>query len=181
MTHSKVAHRYALSLIELAEQFGIVDEVNRDIEVLRDLMSRSREFSHFLRSPVVNLHRKQKILSDILNGKVQDLTLRFVLLLAAKTRAAILGEVVRQFTRLRDERQGIVNASVKTVVAMNNTEQQALAGRLGKYTGKTIRMSYSIEPALKAGFTVQFNDTVWDASVRRQLEVLRNRFMEGDD
>jgi len=181
MTNSKVAHRYALSLIEIAEESGNSDAVTRDIGTLRDLMAGSREFANFLKSPVINLHRKQKLLTAILGGKVCDLVLRFVLLLAAKTRTPILQEVIRQYDILLDERKGVVSARVRTVVPLTAGEQQLLAERIRNHTGKTVRMQYDLDPSLKAGFTVQYDDTVWDASVRRQLEVLRRRLVHGDD
>ncbi len=181
MTHSRVAERYALALIELAEEQGNLTAVEKDMEFLAALISASREFAAFLRSPVINHHRKQAALTEILKGKVDAMTLRFVVLLAAKDREGILLEVVRHFRILCDVRRGIVQTEVRTVVPMTAAEQETLTRRISAAIGKTVRLTSVIDPSLRGGFTVRFNDTVWDASVRRRLEVLRHRFTEGID
>jgi F-type H+-transporting ATPase subunit delta len=180
MKNSRVAQRYALALFEVAEEQKLLDRVVADAGILERLMSHSPDFALFLRSPVINFHRKQKILRDILTGKVHDLTLGFVLLLTGKSRESMLGDVIREFYFLRDERRGVVNADVATVVPLTDAETKALVSRLGSFLSKTVELRPGIDPSLRGGFTVRFYDTVWDASVRRRLERLRARFTEGD-
>jgi F-type H+-transporting ATPase subunit delta len=180
MKNARVAQRYALALIELAEEFKLLDTIVADAGYLERLMSQSPEFARFLRSPVVNFHRKRKILAELLTGKVHDLTLRFIVLLAGKRRENHLGEVIREFYALWDLRRGVVNAEVHTVIPLTELERKSLVTRLGSNLGKTIELKPALDPSLKGGFTVRFNDTVWDASVRRRLERLRMRFAEGD-
>jgi F-type H+-transporting ATPase subunit delta len=180
MKNSRVAQRYALALFEVAEEQKLLDRVVADAGILERLMSHSPDFALFLRSPVINYHRKQKILREILTDKVHALTLGFVLLLAGKSRESLLGDVIREFYFIRDERRGVVNAEVTTVVPLNDAEKKALVSRLGTHLAKTIELRAGIDPSLRGGFTVRFYDTVWDASVRRSLERLRARFTESD-
>ncbi len=179
MTNTRVAQRYALALIELAEETGTAGTIDADAAYLFRLMSQSAEFGVFLRSPVINHHRKKKILTEILKGKISDLMLNFTILLASKNREELLGEVIRQFFPLREKRQGIVTAEVRTVVPLTSGEQESLRAKLSKNLGKTVRMRTALEPSLRGGFTVRFDDTIWDASVRRRLEVLRHRLITG--
>jgi F-type H+-transporting ATPase subunit delta len=179
MSESKAASRYALAFLGVAEEFKSLDAVGQDVLTLETLLRQSKEFSAFLKSPVVNKEKKKHVLAEILQKHVGELTMKFVMLLAAKGREELLPEILRQFARLRDERQGIVNVTAKTAVKFSEAQEQALVRQLEETTKKKVRINFVLEPSLKGGFLVQHDDTVWDASVAHQLELLRRRFASG--
>ncbi len=180
MTDSRAAHRYALALIEVAEEQKALERVHQDLEFLDNLIGTSRELHLFLVSPVVNSEKKKRVLKELLAGRVTELTMHFVMMLAAKGREGLMREIIAQFSRLRDERLGILSVTARTVVKFSDAQVRHLVSQLERATRKKIRISFLTDPSLKGGFTVQHDDTVWDASVRRQLELLRDRFARGD-
>jgi F-type H+-transporting ATPase subunit delta len=180
MIQSRVDQRYALALLEVAGEKGARDAVDRDMTLLEGLIAQSRDFNMFLRSPVINLHRKQKVFGDLLGGRVHEATLLFVQLLAHKNREKHLPGIIAQYRRLRDEQEGIVNVTVRTVVPLTTAEDEAITTRLKNSIRKKIRVSSVMDPSITGGFTIRFEDTVWDASVRHQLENLRKRLMDTD-
>lgn len=179
MTDSKAATRYALAYLGVAEEQKALEAVARDVDTLDGFISQSHEFKAFLKSPVVNREKKRKVLEEVLQNSVGELTRKFVLILAAKGREEILPEILRQFRRLRDERQGILNVSARTAVKFSESQERALVDKIEHATNKKVRITYALDPSLKGGFLVQHEDTVWDASVRHQLELLRQRFAAG--
>ena len=180
MSEFRAAYRYALALIGVAEEVNKLDDVNNDLTSLEKLIKDSKEFTLFLKSPVVNSEKKKRVLTEILQGKTSELTLKFVLLLAGKGREGLLPEIIQQFSKLRDERLGILRVTARSTVAFKPEQEKLLISQIETATKKSVRMSYVIDPALKGGFMVQHDDTVWDASVRHQLEVLWERFVEGE-
>lgn len=179
MSNSKAASRYALAFIGVAEEQKSLDAVGKDVLALEELLRASKEFSAFLKSPIVNKEKKKKVLAEILQKSVGEMTMKFVLILAAKGREELLPEILRQFNRLRDERQGILNVSARTAVKFTEAQERTLVGQIERATNKKVRISYALDPSLKGGFLVQHEDTVWDASVAHQLELLRERFATG--
>jgi F-type H+-transporting ATPase subunit delta len=179
MSTSKAASRYALAFIGVAEEQKSLDEVGRDVLSLERLLRESKEFAAFIKSPVVNKEKKRKVLAEILEKTVGTLTMKFILILAAKDREDILPEILHQFNRLRDERQGIVNVTARTAVKFSEAQERALVAQIERATKKKVRISYVLDASLKGGFLVQHEDTVWDASVAHQLELLRERFATG--
>jgi F-type H+-transporting ATPase subunit delta len=179
MSESKAASRYALAFLGVAEEVKALDAVGRDVLALEALLRQSKEFASFLKSPVVNKEKKKLVLKEILEHRVGELTMKFVMLLAAKGREELLPEILRQFARLRDERQGILNVSAKTAVKFSEAQEAALVRQIEQATKKKVRIEFTLDPALKGGFLVQHDDTVWDASVAHQLELLRQRFAAG--
>jgi F-type H+-transporting ATPase subunit delta len=179
MSEYKAAYRYALALIGVAEEVKALDAVNKDLSYIEEMHRESSEFMSFLKSPVVNKEKKKSVFTELFRGKVNELTLKFILLLTTKDKEGILPEIIQQFYRLRDERLGILNVAVRTAVKFSDAQEKSLVNNLEQSTKKKIRLKYVIDKSIKGGFTVQHEDTVWDASVRHQLELLRLRFAEG--
>ncbi len=176
MTNSRAAHRYALSILSVAEESRLIDRVSGDFALIEQMIVSSHDFALFLRSPVINMMKKRKALEAILGGRVSELTLKFVDLLVSKERESALLEIIHQFYKLRDDRLGILDVTVKVAVPMTKSQENELLNRLREATKKQVRIHFVRDPGLKGGFTIQYEDTVWDASVRRQLESLRQRF-----
>ncbi len=179
MSEYKTSYRYALAMIGVAEEVNKLDEIGRDFEFLGKLIGSSKELLLFLKNPVVNKDKKKRAFTEILSGKVSDVSLKFILLLVSKGREGILPEIIIQFNNLRDQRMGILNVTATTAVPFTQPQEQQLVAQLERVTKKKVRMKYLIDSSLKGGFSVQHEDTVWDASVRRQLELLHERLIEG--
>ena len=178
MSDIRSAYRYAIAIIGVAEETKCLDEVNRDFQFIEKMINEIREFSLFLKNPILNDLKKKQILTEILEKKVNALTFKFIMLLTTKDREGLLPEIIRQFYRLRDERIGILNVTARTTVKFTTSQEQELVRKLAAATKKQVRVNYIIDSSLKGGFTVKFDDTVWDASVVRQLDLLRQKFME---
>jgi F-type H+-transporting ATPase subunit delta len=58
-------------------------------------------------------------------------------------------------------------------------QERRLTERLEEATKKKVRMKYVRDATLRAGFMVRLGDTVWDASVRHELEQLRRLLAGG--
>ena len=90
-----------------------------------------------------------------------------------------LGEIIEEFEALRDEKYGIVNVDVTSAIEFTPSQRKDLADELERYTRKKVRVRIAVDKAIKGGLVVRIGDTVLDASVRRQLEILRERFLSG--
>ena len=179
MAESRATYRYALALTGVAEETKKVDEVTRDFEFIESVIEGSHEFLQFLKSPVIRAVKKKAVLSAILQGRVSEITLKFVITLVTRSREGLLPDVIRQFYRLRDEHRNILNVTTRVAVPFSEKQHKDLCSRLAEATKKNVQIKYVVDPSLKGGFMIQHDDTVWDASVRHQLELLRRRFAEG--
>ena len=177
MANIRVAQRYALALIDLAEESNQLDLVMKDLELIIEAYKSSRDLQLFLESPIIREEKKKQILREIFRGRISATTMKFLELLAEKNREGIVPDVVRQFRHLRNGRLGIVEAVVTSAVELTKTQRQDLERQLERYTGKKVDAEYLIDPAVKGGFVVRIGDTVLDASVRRQLELLREKLV----
>jgi len=177
MKNPRVARRYAQALMSVAEEQDSVEEVAADLAMMERTLAASRELRLLLVSPVVFEAKKAAVMKALFGGKTSVVVSTFVDLLIDKHRESILREVIEQFLGLRDELRGIMTVDVTTVTPMERKQEESLAQELGKRTGKTIKFRVKEDPLIKGGLVVKIGDTVLDASVRRQLERLRERFV----
>ena len=179
MISSKITRRYALALMELAEERKQVDRVVQDLGLLRQTAKDSRDFAQFLRTPVVKKERKKEVIKLLFESKVSALILDFLFLLCEKGREEILPAMITQFFILLDERLGIVNVDVKSAVELSGEQIDRIQRQFEGITQKKVRVAAHLDALLKGGFVARVGDTVFDGSVRHQLERMRERFLEG--
>jgi F-type H+-transporting ATPase subunit delta len=178
MNDSRIASRYARALYTLALSSGNVSAVKADIDQLSGLLHESPEFKMLLDSPVLKGSHKVKVLSPLLEGKVEPLTLRFLEMLVEHKREGFLASICRMFMKLFKGDQGVIEARVETAHAWDQDLMDALKSRLEKSTGRTIDLSGSVDPELIGGYRLTLEDQQLDASVVNQLKKIKNELRE---
>ena len=179
MKNMRVARRYAGALMEAAEESNRIDGTAADLELIASALRSSRELMILAQSPVVSPAKKAAVFRAIFSSRIGKGTMDFVDLVIAKQREQHLPEIVEQFGILRDEKMGIVSIDVTSAVEFTPSQHKDLASELERYTKKKVRIRMTVDRAIKAGLVVRIGDTVLDASMRRQLELLKVRFLEG--
>src|SRR5688572_20077407 len=107
-----VANRYAKSLMELAMENKKLDAVRKDMKLVEQVCRENREFQLFLTSPVIKTDKKIEVLNSVFKGKLGDLTMSFLVLLAKKHRESYLPEVAEAFDEQYKKNQNIFSAVV---------------------------------------------------------------------
>lgn len=165
--------------MDLAEDTKSLDRITEDLEMIRRMIRESRDFLLFLKSPVIKADRKKAILKDLLGSRVHSTTQAFLELLAEKGREEILDQITEQFFLLRDEKLGIVSIEIRAATELDDHLRTLLEERFQNLTKKKVRTVVHVDRQLKGGFLARLGDTVYDGSVKHQLELLRARFEEG--
>jgi F-type H+-transporting ATPase subunit delta len=80
---------------------------------------------------------------------------------------------------LADEAARVLRARAASAFALTENEQEAIRRRLEKAWGGTVALEAVTEEALLGGLTLRVGDRVWDHSLRRQLDRLRDRLVDG--
>jgi F-type H+-transporting ATPase subunit delta len=178
MANLRVANRYAEALLATAEELHILKKVSDDLTVIQRIIKESREFQLFLKSPVIKKEKKQVVFNATFGSTVQPLTIQFLSLLIEKEREDVLPSIIDAFFRLQDDILGIVHVRVKTAAELSQQQTMQLKQRFEAYSKKTVLIDQSLDKQLIGGFIARIGDTVFDGSVKQQLELLRKRFAE---
>jgi F-type H+-transporting ATPase subunit delta len=179
MATTRVAHRYAKALMEIAQEQGSFDTVIDDVQTLRSAIEGSTDLRNLLASPIIDVHTKERILREIFGGKIGTVADRFIALLATKGRAADLAAILRAFQHLLDIERNVVVATITTAVELDVAQRTRIEERIKQMSGHDVRAEYMVDPSLVGGFRARFEDKMIDASVRHQLERLRISLIEG--
>jgi F-type H+-transporting ATPase subunit delta len=180
MSNKKVARRYTLALLELTEDLKLTDIIVKDFLDLIKSIKNSKELALFLKTPIINSPKKGKVLDVMLKGRFNDLTIKFVNILVKKERENLLYDICQDFLDLVNEKRGIVKAHIKTAIDISDKDRKSLTEKIAKYTGKEVKADFIVDKSIKGGFVALIEDKIIDASIIRQLQLLREQFTKGN-
>lgn len=163
-----------------AEEARAGEAIAEDLQLIGATLQKSRDLRLLVASPIVPAAKKASIFKALFSSRVSPHTMAFLDLLIAKQREEVLVDAIREFMALRDVKLGIVNIDVVSAIEFTRPQEDALRGQLERYTRKKVRLHFSLDPGIKGGIVVRVGDTVLDASIQHQLEVLGARFVSGE-
>lgn len=166
------ARRYADALMDIALEEKAVDAYRASLDKLAAAFS--ERFLDILRDPSRPLERRLQAGEAATKGQPENIG-SLVSMLIRRGRISLIGEIAAAYGELVDERAGIAKARITTAVPLAEAQRTSFVGRLEKATGKTIKADFAVEPALLGGATVQVGDHLIDASLRAQLDALREQ------
>ncbi len=174
-TTSGAAGRYAKALVELAEEAGAVDAVERDAQALAAALAESEELARFVRSPLFKTDQQRAVMQAILDkAQAHDLTRRLVDTLIANRRLALLADVLAACRRLLAERRGEVEVEAITAQPMTAAAQKKLAGVLNKALARKVEIVNTVNPDIIGGLVLRIGSRMIDASVKHRLDALKS-------
>jgi F-type H+-transporting ATPase subunit delta len=171
-----LADRYADALADVAIQQNAVAQVRQELADFLGLLRESPELKLLLHSPAVQRASKRAVIEALTTQMGASHTLRnFLYVVVDRGRTRELTEMQKAFDERLDERQGIVRAEISSAHDLLDPEKAELRGALERLTGRRVEAAYRLDPALLAGTVVRIGSTIYDGSVRTQLERLRER------
>jgi F-type H+-transporting ATPase subunit delta len=174
MQGTKVASRYALSLLELTEEKQISERIAADMESLITVTSDNHDFAVFLKNPIIKADKKAAIF-DLVFAQFDELTKGFIHLITKNRREKYLPIIAESFIAQLKAKRGIVPVVLATAAPMDASVKESLLGKLeGQVDGK-FEVKEEIDKELIGGFVFKMGDTRIEASIARQLKELKHR------
>ena len=171
-----VAHRYARALADVVIEHGTAEPVKADLAAFAQMASESADLRNFLANPAVAKANKQAVVEKLVERLNGSKTLRnFLLVLVDNRRAGLLSEIREAFEAELRARLGIAKAEVTSARNLSVDERAELVRALERMSGMKIEAAYGLDPELIAGAQVRIGSTVYDGSVRQQLNRMRSR------
>jgi len=180
MSEFVISTRYANALMESSLEKNSFEQVMKDIELVYNTLNSSKELRNVLENPIIPSEKKNKILEEIFSNKISDEVKSFISLIVNKKRENILLEICNRFLQLCDEKLNRIKVEITSAVELNNEQKNNIVKKLEEITNKKVIASYNLDNTIIGGFKARFNDTVVDASVKHQLELLKKKLFEED-
>jgi F-type H+-transporting ATPase subunit delta len=154
-------------------------DVNRALAELRAIASLVAESSDLRRvweNPAIAADQKRRVLDVIAERDgISRQARNLIAVLIDHRRIHFLDPVIRQLEKELDARLGFAEAEITTVRELADTERREFEAQVGKLTGKKVRAHYTQDASLLGGAVVRVGSTIYDGSVKGQLERIREQ------
>ncbi len=180
MDHSAIAVRYAKAFFATAKEKSLLDSLKIDIELVFSVCTESADFILLLESPIVKTSKKAQLISSIFKGKVNELTLNFLMLITENKREVHIPGICRNFLGLVRKDQNIKSALLTTASEIDSKSIKKIEQLLGKELNATIELSTQIKTEIVGGLILRLDDKQYDASVATQLNKIKQKLLESE-
>lgn len=174
---TQAAKRYARAVFELATQENRADAVCTDLLSIGALLTESEDLARFIGNVVIPTEKRAETLTALFGGKVDALTLRFLLFLESKRRLVALPGIIEHVGKLYDETLGVLNVEITSATQLEPGQFEAIGQKLEQKFNKKIKATAALDPKLLGGFIVQVGGTIYDYSIETQLQSLGKKLV----
>lgn len=174
MSSSSVARRYAKALMSIGLDDGQFPAYAEQLSRLGAAFDGSAELQDVWLNPAHPKDRRMAVVEQLVAPLgLSATTANLLRLLVDRGRVSDLRAITRAFQALVDEKVGLVRATVTSAKPMAAEQQQQVSRALAAMTGKKILLESKVDAALIGGVVTQVGSTLFDGSVKTQLERLR--------
>lgn len=164
---------YARALIGMAEKTSQVDSLVEELGSFSDALSQIPQLRQALESPRIGFAEKNQLIEKALKGRTSDAFVNFVKVVTSKGRADCFPAIRRAANLICDERAGRVQATMITAQPVDEAMKQKVAERLSQVLGKKVSITAEVDDQVLGGLVVRVGDTVYDGSLKNQLNQVR--------
>jgi F-type H+-transporting ATPase subunit delta len=171
---ASVARRYARALLSLGVEEGRHEQYGDELESVLAALERSKEAGYFLRAPGYSAAQRHNAVDALASAlKLSPVVVNFLRLLVDRQRIADLAQIARAYRVLVDEKVGRIRATVTAAAPLSDQETARLREAIAAMTGRTIVLDSKTDPSIIGGVVTQVGATMFDGSLRTQLERMR--------
>jgi F-type H+-transporting ATPase subunit delta len=179
MSELTVAARYAKSLIDLAEEQNILEEVHNDMGFFLKTLKANTQLIAVLGNPIISHLKKLNILTEIFESKVNKLSIAFFKIMINKGRGEVLYTTAQEFINLYNVKKHITKATVVSATPLSDANKQKMLADVKAAIGGEVILDAKTDPSLIAGFVLTVGDRQIDTSIASNLKKLKKNFAQG--
>ena len=177
MSEHRVTSRYAKSLITLAQEQGLLEEVHEDMQLFSRICNENRDFTLMLKNPIIHNYMKLHILKEVFQGKVRAITTSFFNIITRKNREMLLPEITNEFHLQYNVINEISMAKVATVFPLDDSLRDEFKHLIRQFTGqRAVELEEEINEELIGGYVLKLDGKQIDESLRGKLNELKLKF-----
>jgi F-type H+-transporting ATPase subunit delta len=160
---------YSDVMFELAEESGKVDQIMDDLEAVGKVFEAEPEFLTLLTVGQLTDDEKNRILRRIFSGRIDDLTLDFLCVLARRNRLGFLFGIQDRYLAMMDQYHNIHRLEVTLAAEPDAAQLDKIKRDEAASLGAEVKLTVQVDPAILGGIVIKKGDTVIDNSVRSIL------------
>lgn len=180
MIKTRIAKRYARALFELAREGNAVDRVGADLQAVAGAIEQNAALKSGLTAPITSREAKGQALSALVETlKTDALVVNFLKVLLGARKISLIGEVSGEYVSMADEISGRLRGEAIAPMPLDEAALGKLSAALSKTLGKEVVLTSREDKALIGGVVARVGNLVFDASVKTQLERMKDSLVKG--
>ena len=181
MTSRAAANRYARALFDVALKETDVQQAGRDFAAFAQLIAGHELLPKILANPAIPAPKKKAIVEQLIAraGSLSPVVAKLLVLLADRDRLVLVPEIAAAYQQRLMDHAKVVRAEIVTAVGLPGDRVAALQQGLATATGREVQLESRVDPSIIGGAIAKVGSTVYDGSVTRQLEMMRETLAMG--
>lgn len=177
MSNSTVAKRYAIALFRIAKEQQLLDQMEAELRVVKDVVKNNSDLGVVLKSPKLTIEKKKEIINKAFSG-TSVYVLNTLMILLDRHREDYIESVADHFIEFANDERGIAEALVYTTRPLTEAEKQALSSTFAAKVGKqSLRIENIVDTNLLGGIKLRIGNRIFDGSLRGKLERLERQLL----
>ncbi|MEO6189402.1 MAG: ATP synthase F1 subunit delta [Saprospiraceae bacterium] len=174
MSVSKIAGRYAKSLLDLSQEKGLIDAINNDMQEVSNACQ-NKDLLLFIKNPIINTDKKLKVFKAIFTDKINPLTQSFLEILIQKGRESIIPQICTSFVDQYKSLNKIRPAKLISATIMGESEVNLIKNKFKSWlkNGETMELIQVVDPSIIGGYIFQMDGQQVDATVKKNLDSMK--------
>ena len=170
---TQVGAIYGQALYDLARSEQLDCANLQELAVLDESLSAEPDYLKLLCAPQLSKQERCRIVDESFAGKVHPYVLNFLKILTEKGYIRHFHSCFETFEEIYNQGNGIVPVTVTTAVVLSQEQEDRLQQKLSAITGKTVRLTHRIDPAVLGGVQLDMGNIRMEDTVAQRLENLR--------
>lgn len=183
MIGNVVSRRYAKALFAVGATQGEAVQTTYGAQLieLAQSLETSPEAMTFFKNPSFSADEKKAVISQLTDKvSVDPMVKNFCDLLAEKGRAEMLPAIASDYKAMTDAVTGVISGELITVSELNEERKSAIQAQLEKQAGKKLELDFGTDKNILGGIVLKIGDKVMDASLKAQLQILKENIKRGE-
>ena len=166
--------RYAKALVSHSIDKGNLDVMFDEINSLINILEETDDLKEFISNPTISRENKTKLLNELTGQSLPNISI-LLNLLSSNNRVDMLLDVCKVFVQQYNSYNDIVDVTVTSPVNISENLEKTIKEYLSSIKAGKIKLTKNIDKDLIAGFTLDFDNTRLDASVKKRLEKMKKQ------
>jgi len=172
---ASVASTYARAFADVVLSARLnADRSIAELRMIASLLAQSSDLRRVWENPAIPAEQKRSVLDVIAERDgVSKQVRNLVAVLIDHRRIHFLEPIIAQLEKELDARLGFAEAQITSARELGDAEKHQFETQVQKMTGKKVRAHYAQDSSLLGGAVVRVGSTIYDGSVKGQLERLK--------
>ncbi len=179
MSVETVARRYASALADVVAKTGDTNNIQTELRQWETMIVSNPELLEVFNNPSIQQENKEKVLESLIErAQPTKTTANFLRVLLRNGRLTDIAQINEKFSSVLEERSGFVSARIISARPLSAAQQSEIQANLEKMTGKRVSPSFTMDETIIGGVVTRIGSTVYDGSVKTQLENLKQQMIK---